>query len=163
MRGHEGEESPQKNLSAAMALYLSQGVLEYRQSNTFKIRFVRIARGRQTDGASPPMHMNLPGNQNRPSRAPRAHSPGRIALYPGHAPFWARRDVLVGTLACVLDEFGPSPHAANPVVYRSGILGRTVLAPRRWPRALKRERCSGRIGASRRRGAVPADPDVLWC
>ena len=34
---------------------------------------------------------DLPGNLNRPFRAPRAHSPGRIALYPGHAPFWARR------------------------------------------------------------------------
>ena len=84
MRGHEGEESPQKNLSAAMALYLSQGVLEYRQSNTFKIRFVRIARGRQTDGASPPMHTNLPGNQNRSFSTLRAHSsPCKIALTSG--------------------------------------------------------------------------------
>eukprot|EP00964_Phaeocystis_antarctica_P069816 scaffold42462_cov58-Phaeocystis_antarctica.AAC.4 len=40
-------------------------------------------------------------------------------------------------------------HTANyPVVYRPGILGRTVLAPPGWPRALERERCSGRIGAS---------------
>ena len=39
---------------------------------------------------------DLPGNQNRPSRAPRAHSPCKIALYPGRALFWpprgARRD-----------------------------------------------------------------------
>ena len=35
-------------------------------------------------------------NPNRPSSAPRAYSPCRIALYPGRAPFWpprgARRD-----------------------------------------------------------------------
>ena len=47
------------------------------------------------------MHMNLPGNQNRSFSTPRAHSPCKIALYPGHAPFWPD-DVLGGILACVL-------------------------------------------------------------
>ena len=41
-------------------------------------------------------------------------------------------------------------HTANyPVVYRSGILGRTVLAPPRGPRTLERERCFGQIAHSR--------------
>ena len=42
-------------------------------------------------GVRLPMHMNLPGNQKRSFSTPRAHSSCKIALYPGHAPFWARR------------------------------------------------------------------------
>jgi len=42
-------------------------------------------------GVRLPMHTNPPGNQNRSFSTPRAHSPCKIALYPGHAPFWARR------------------------------------------------------------------------
>ena len=42
-------------------------------------------------GVRLPMHTNLPGNQNRSFSTPRAHSPCKIALYPGHAPFWVRR------------------------------------------------------------------------
>ena len=41
-------------------------------------------------GVRLPMHMNLPGNQNRSFSTPRAHSPCKIAPYPGRAPFWAR-------------------------------------------------------------------------
>ena len=42
-------------------------------------------------GVRLPMHTNPPGNQNRSFSTPRAHSPCKIALYPGHAPFFDRR------------------------------------------------------------------------
>eukprot|EP00964_Phaeocystis_antarctica_P123736 scaffold87439_cov54-Phaeocystis_antarctica.AAC.1 len=37
------------------------------------------------------MHTNLPGSQNPPFRASRAHSSCKIAPYPGRAPFWPPR------------------------------------------------------------------------
>jgi hypothetical protein len=42
-------------------------------------------------GARPPMRTHLPESQNRPSRAPRAHSPCWITLNPGRVPFWPTR------------------------------------------------------------------------
>ena len=38
-----------------------------------------------------PMHTNLPGSQNPPFRASRAHSSCKIAPYPGRALFWPPR------------------------------------------------------------------------
>ena len=37
------------------------------------------------------MRTHLPESQNRPSRAPRAHSPCWITLNPGRVPFWPTR------------------------------------------------------------------------
>ena len=75
------------------------------------------------------MRTDLPGNPNRPSRAPRAYFPCKIALYLGRAPFWAprgaRRDPVVHSRLIS----GRLHTASYPVVYRSGILDRTVLAP----------------------------------
>ena len=108
------------------------------------------------------MRTDLPGNPNRPSRAPRAYFPCKIALYLGRAPFWAprgaRRDPVVHSRLIS----GRLHTASYPVVYRSGILGRTVLAPPGWPRALDARSAPAGSGP-RYRGAVPADPDVLWC
>ena len=47
-------------------------------------------------GVRLPMHMNLPGNPNRPSTAPRAHSPCKIALYSKDECRSGPREVLGG-------------------------------------------------------------------
>ena len=99
----------------------------------------RRAEGGTHTQPPPPMHIDLPGIQNRPFRAQRAYtSPRRITLYPRRAPFWdprgARRNLgvrfrLIRAVAT----------RRNPVVYRSGILsGGTVLAPPGSPAARSR-------------------------
>ena len=113
-------------------------------------------------GARPPMCPDPSGNQNRPSRAPRAHSPCKIATYPGRGPFWpargARRNLGLrfrliravsarrATQSCTDPRSGAEPCAALPE-------GRARSSARGAP-----------VGSGpRRRGAVPADPCVLWC
>ena len=89
----------------------------------------------------------------------RAHSPCKIAPYSGHAPFWARR----GARQNLGVRFRLLRTVSTRRVFRCGILGRTVMAPPGWPRALDRERCSGQIGASlsRRGPRRPRCPVVL--
>ena len=102
-------------------------------------------------GARPPMCPDPSGNQNRPSRAPRAHSPCKIATYPGRGPFWpprgARRNLgLRFRLIRAVSARRATQSCTDP---RSGAEPSARGAP---------------VGSGpRRRGAVPADPGVLWC
>ena len=79
-------------------------------------------------------------NPNRPSSAPRAYSPCRIALYPGRAPFWpprgARRNL---RMRYRLIRAVAKRRAHQSCIDRYGVLGRTVFAPPGWPRALEGE------------------------
>ena len=113
-------------------------------------------------GVRLPMHMNLPGNQNRSFSTPRAHSPCKIALYPGHAPFWVRRGArwnlglrfrliqAVSTRRTTQSCIDPAFWAEQCWRLRDG-------------RARSKARGAPAGSGPRCRGAVPADPDVLWC
>ena len=76
------------------------------------------------------MRTDLPGDPSRSFSAPRAHSPCRIAPNPGRAPFWpprgAKRDPGVNSRPIRAVSTRRTAHA---VVYRSGVLSVTVLAP----------------------------------
>ena len=95
------------------------------------------------------MRTDLQGNPNRPSSAPRAYSPCRIALYPGRAPFWpprgARRNLrmryrLIWAVAkrrahqsCIDRRSGPNRVGASRMAARAR--RRKVLRPDRPPKA----------------------------
>ena len=113
-------------------------------------------------GVRLPMHTNLPGNQNRSFSTPRAHSPCKIALYPGHAPFWVRRGAR--------RNLGVRFRLIRAVSTRrttQSCIDPAFWAEQCWrlPDGRARSNARGAPAGSgpRRRGAVPADPDVLWC
>ena len=109
-----------------------------------------------------PMHTNLPGNQNRSFSTPRAHSPCKIALYPGHAPFWARRRARrnLGVRFRLIRAVSTRRARQSCTDPRSGAEPCAAL----WEgRARSNARGAPAGSGPRCRGAVPADPDVLWC
>ena len=113
-------------------------------------------------GARPPMCPDSSGNQNRPSRAPRAHSPCKIATYPGRGPFWpprgARRNLgLRFRLIRAVSARRATQSCTDP---RSGAEPCAAL----WEGRARSSARGAPVGSGpRRRGAVLADPDVLWC
>ena len=118
-------------------------------------------------GARLPMHMNVPGRQNRSSSTQRAHSPRKIAPYPGHAPFWARRGARrnLGVrfrLIRAVSTRQTTQSCIDPAFWAEQCWR---LADGRARTLVARSNARGAPAGSgpRCRGAVPADPDVLWC
>ena len=118
--------------------------------------------GAPSRGARPPMCPDLSGNQNRPSRAPRAHSPCKIAIYPGRVPFWpprgGRRNLgLRFRLIRAVSARRATQSCTDP---RSGAEPCAAL----WEGRARSNARGAPVGSGpRRRGAVPADPGVLCC
>ena len=99
-------------------------------------------------------------NPNRPSSAPRAYSPCRIALYPGRAPFWpprgARRNL---RMRYRLIRAVAKRRAHQSCIDRYGVLGRTVFAPPGWPRARRRKEGAPTRSPTQGQRAVPSGPN----
>ena len=101
--------------------------------------------GRRCRVMLPKPQPNLPGSQNRPSRAPRANSPCRIALYPGRALFWSPRGARwdPGVRYRVDETF--FTRWWGRVIRRSQILAEALFARSGWPCAPEGEARSGQI------------------